>query len=174
MTPISQYRQNDDASEDRSQIEAPAQEIEGGLSVRIDEMRGYQLEMIDVAQANAELAFDFARELTSAKTPTELMDLCMTHAQKQLATAAEQTAEMTDPGPKMIMPDAYIEARPKGRQEYDPIDDFVVEDDAGHVLGAFDTQTEAILWAKDNGHVAQVARYNGLCDKKDPDHWRSF
>jgi hypothetical protein len=169
-----QYQQNNDASEDLPQAEAAAQEIDQGLSVRIDEVVEYQLEMIDIAQTNAELAFDFARELASAKTPSKLMDLCMAHAQKQLAAVAEQTEEVTDPGPKMNVPNVYIEARPKGRHEHDPIDDFVVEDDAGQVLGTFDTQMEAILWAKDTGHAAQVARHSALSDKTNPDHWRSF
>lgn len=171
---MSQSQHNSDAFEGLSQVAAIAQEVEEIQSVRIDEMREYQLEMIEIAQTNAELAFDFARELASAKTPSKLMDLCMAHAQKQLAAVAEQTEEMTDPGPKMTVLNVYIEARPKGRQEHDPIDDFVVEDDAGQVLGTFDTQMEAILWAKDTGHAAQVARHNALSDKTNPDHWRSF
>jgi hypothetical protein len=32
------------------------------------------------------------------------------------------------------MPNVYIEPRPKGRPEGDPIDDYVVEDHADHVL----------------------------------------
>jgi phasin protein len=174
MSPMTQYQQNDDSSEDLSQVEATADEIEEVRSVNSDELRERQLEMIDIAQTTAEQAFDFARELASAKTPFELMALCMTHAQKQFAASAEQAAEMTDVGPKMTMPTAYIEARPKGRQEDALIDDFVVEDDVGRVLVAFDTQMEAIVWAKDNGHIAQVARHRDRNDKKNPDHWRSF
>lgn len=66
----------------------------------------------------------------------------------------------------------YIEARPKGRPEGSPIDDFVVEDHANHVLAAFKTQREAIDWAKRNGHSPHVARVRHLNDKKKPDHWR--
>ena len=46
------------------------------------------------------------------------------------------------------MPNVYIEPRPKGRPEGDPIDDYVVEDHADHVLSTFKTQREAIEWAK--------------------------
>ena len=38
-----------------------------------------------------------------------------------------------------MMPNVYIEARPKGRPEGSAVDDFVVEDHAGHVLAAFKT-----------------------------------
>jgi hypothetical protein len=45
----------------------------------------------------------------------------------------------------------YIEARPKGRQEGSPIEDYVVEDHADSVLGTFKTQHEAIAWARQEG-----------------------
>ena len=64
------------------------------------------------------------------------------------------------------MSNVYIEPRPKGRPEGDPIDDYVVEDHADHVLATFKTQREAIEWAKKNGHTAHVARVRHLNDKK--------
>ena len=51
---------------------------------------------------------------------------------------------------------------PKGRPEGSPIDDYVVEDHADHVLATFKTQREAIEWAKKNGHTAHVARVRHL------------
>ena len=66
------------------------------------------------------------------------------------------------------MPNVYVEARPKGRSEGSPIEDFVVEDHADHVLGTFKTQTEAIEWARKNGHSPLVARVRHLNDKKNP------
>jgi hypothetical protein len=66
----------------------------------------------------------------------------------------------------------YVEARPKGR-EGSPIENYVVEDHADHVLGTFKTQLEAINWAKKNGHAPHVARVRHLNDKKKPDHWRA-
>jgi hypothetical protein len=67
---------------------------------------------------------------------------------------------------------AYIEARPKGRREGTPIDDYVVEDDADHVLATFEKQHEAIEWARRNGRSPLVARVRHRNDKKRPDHWR--
>jgi len=71
------------------------------------------------------------------------------------------------------MANVYIEARPKGRPQGDPITDYVVEDHADKVLGAFKTQHEAIVWAKSNKHHPLVARVRHLNNKKIPDHWRS-
>ena len=63
------------------------------------------------------------------------------------------------------MPNVYVEARPKGRPEGGPIDDYVVEDHADHVLKDFKTQKEAIDWAKKEGHTPHVARVRHLNDK---------
>ena len=71
------------------------------------------------------------------------------------------------------MANVYIEPRPKGRPEGSRIDDYVVEDHADHVLGTFNTQGEAIEWAKAEGHHPLVARVRHLNDKKKPDHWRA-
>jgi hypothetical protein len=76
-------------------------------------------------------------------------------------------------GGKIAMPNVYIEARPKGRPEHEPITDYVAEDDAGHVLRAFKTQEEAIAWAKKQGYGPLIARVRQLNDKKIPDHWRA-
>jgi hypothetical protein len=70
------------------------------------------------------------------------------------------------------MPNVFIEARPKRRAEGSPIDDYVVEDHADHVLHTAKTQQEAIDWARSKGHHALVARVRHLNDKKVPDHWR--
>jgi hypothetical protein len=71
------------------------------------------------------------------------------------------------------MSKVYIEPRPKGRKEGDPIDDYVVEDHADHALTTCKTQHEAIAWAKRQGHDPFVARVRHLNNKKIPDHWRS-
>jgi len=66
----------------------------------------------------------------------------------------------------------YIEPRPKGRPEGTPIDDYVVEDGGDHVLKTFNTQKEAIDWAKRQGHHPLVARVRHLNNKRMPDQWR--
>ena len=71
------------------------------------------------------------------------------------------------------MANAYVEARPKGRPEGSPINDYVVEDHADNVLVTFKTQREAIDWARSKGHAPLVARVRHLNDRKKPDHWRA-
>jgi hypothetical protein len=71
------------------------------------------------------------------------------------------------------MANVYVEPRPKGRPEGSPIDEYVVEDHADHVLATFETQQDAIDWANSNGHTPLVARVRDLSDKQKPDHWRA-
>lgn len=71
------------------------------------------------------------------------------------------------------MANVYIEARPKGRPDGSPIEGYVVEDHADHVLADCKTQKEAVDWATSNGHAPLVARVRDLNDKKKPDHWRA-
>ena len=70
------------------------------------------------------------------------------------------------------MAQVFIEPRPKGREESAPIEDYVVEDHADHVLHTAKRQEDAIDWARKNGHSPHVARVRHLNDKKKPDHWR--
>ncbi len=71
------------------------------------------------------------------------------------------------------MANVYVEARPKGRPEGSAIEGYVVEDGADNVLKSFNTQREAIDWARQQGHHPLVARVRHLNNKKIPDHWRA-
>jgi hypothetical protein len=72
------------------------------------------------------------------------------------------------------MANVYVEARPKGRPENSPIDDYVIEDHAEHILAVFKTQREAIAWAAQReGHSPLVAQVRHLNDKNKLDHWRA-
>ena len=54
----------------------------------------YGLKMIDVARVNTNAAFDFAGELLTAKTLSEVIELSSAHARKQFETLTEQTKEL--------------------------------------------------------------------------------
>ena len=56
--------------------------------------------MIDMAHANMEANFDFARQLAEAKAPSGIMELWTAHARKQFGTLTEQTKELTALGQK--------------------------------------------------------------------------
>jgi len=71
------------------------------------------------------------------------------------------------------MANVYVEARPKGRPEGSAIEGYVVEDGADNVLKSFNTQREAIDWAKKEGHHPLVARVRHENNKTKLDHWRS-
>jgi len=64
-------------------------------------MRGYNLKMIDMAQANAEAVFELARQLATAKAPSDIAELWTAHARKQFEMLSEQTNELTALGQKI-------------------------------------------------------------------------
>jgi hypothetical protein len=53
-------------------------------------MRDYNLKMIDRPQANTVGVFEFARQLSTAKSSSDLVELWTTHAKKQTAMLNEQ------------------------------------------------------------------------------------
>ena len=55
----------------------------------------FNLRLIDMAQANTKAAFDFARQLTSAKSPSEFFELLTSHVRKQRETLSEQVQQIT-------------------------------------------------------------------------------
>jgi hypothetical protein len=66
----------------------------------VEKMRDYNLKMIDIAQANTVGVFEFARQLSTAKSSSDLVELWTAHAQKQTATLNEQIKELTVLGQK--------------------------------------------------------------------------
>jgi phasin len=55
----------------------------------------YGLKLIDVTRVNANAAFDFASELLTAKSLSEMVEVSTTHARKQFDTISAQTKELT-------------------------------------------------------------------------------
>jgi hypothetical protein len=70
------------------------------------------------------------------------------------------------------MTDLFVEPRPKGKPDGSAISDFVVEDHAGYVLATFQTEEQAIHWARTHGYMTHVAHVRHLNDKKKPDQWK--
>ncbi len=64
-------------------------------------MRDYNRKMIDMAHANAEAAFELARQLATAKAPSDIAELWASHARKQFEMLSEQTKELTALGQKI-------------------------------------------------------------------------
>jgi phasin len=55
----------------------------------------YGLALIDAARTNMNAAFDFASEIVTAKSVSEVVELSTSHARKQFETATAQVKELT-------------------------------------------------------------------------------
>jgi phasin len=55
----------------------------------------FNLQLLEVAQANMNAAFDFARRLARVSSPTEFFELSAEHTRKQVETLTEQTKQLT-------------------------------------------------------------------------------
>ena len=55
----------------------------------------FNLHLLEMAQANMNAAFDFARQLTHVKSPSEFFELSAAHARKLFETFTGQTQRLT-------------------------------------------------------------------------------
>jgi phasin len=75
--------------------------FENTYATTADGMREYSLKVLEIARTNADTAFDYAQEIMSVKSPSELMELSTAHARKQIETLTAQTKELTTLGQKV-------------------------------------------------------------------------
>ncbi|MGA2892272.1 MAG: phasin family protein [Xanthobacteraceae bacterium] len=75
--------------------------MEQSFSATIENMRDFNLKLLDAARANAEAVFDFARQVATVKEPSDLAALWTTHARKQFEMLSEQSKELTAFGQKV-------------------------------------------------------------------------
>jgi len=64
-------------------------------------IKDYNFKAIEFAQVNSDAAFDYAKQLMSAKSPSEMLELWTTHARKQFEVLTEQTKELAMLGQKV-------------------------------------------------------------------------
>ena len=90
------------ARENRRKVEETAQQsqqswsqMEKNFATSFDSVRDFHLKTIDMLRAHAESAFDFAEELISAKSPTDVFEGCRSFAERQANTLQQQTGELT-------------------------------------------------------------------------------
>ena len=60
----------------------------------------FNLHLLEMAQENMNAAFDFARQLTRVKSPSEFFELSTAHVRKQSETFTEQAKHLTALGQK--------------------------------------------------------------------------
>ena len=70
-------------------------QMERNFATSFDSVRDFHLKTIDMLRAHAESAFDFAEELISAKSPTDVFEGCRSFAERQVNTLQQQTGELT-------------------------------------------------------------------------------
>jgi phasin len=97
---------NEAVQQGRATAERSAQVFQQSLSTAFENMREYNLKMIDMTQANTEAVFEIARQLATVKTPSDIIDLCTSHAQRQFEALSEQTKELTALGQKLAQDSA--------------------------------------------------------------------
>jgi hypothetical protein len=68
--------------------------IKGGYSAVVKGAQDYNNKLLEFAQTNTNIAFEFAQRLLDVKSPAEFIELSTERARKQFATLTEQTQEL--------------------------------------------------------------------------------
>jgi phasin family protein len=89
----------------------PDSNYDQGISVGFESIREFNVKMIDMAHANMEAFFGLARQLATAKGPSDILELWTAHARKQFETLSQQTKELTTLGQKTAAENAEPIAR---------------------------------------------------------------
>jgi hypothetical protein len=82
-------------------LETSAKTVQGvqeGCTLALENVRGLNVKLIDMARANSDAAFDFAREVAEANAPSDLVQAWTTHATKQFDMLTKQASELTTLG----------------------------------------------------------------------------
>ena len=79
----------------KSAAEEATDLLEDTYSTASKGMSEYSLKVIENARTNTNATFDFATDLLSVKSFSELVELSTTHARKQFETFSEQSKELT-------------------------------------------------------------------------------
>ena len=85
----------------KATAEQSARAVEQSYSATAANVREYSIKMINMAQANTEAVFEFARQLANAKAPSDLAEVWTAHARKQFEMLSEQTKELAALGQRM-------------------------------------------------------------------------
>jgi hypothetical protein len=76
--------------------------MENTYAVAAKGIKDYNLKALEFAKVNSDTAFDYARQLMSAKTPSEMLELWTTHARKQFEVLREQTKQLSILGQRVV------------------------------------------------------------------------
>jgi phasin len=68
--------------------------IRNNYSTAVEGAQIYNNKLLEFAQTNSNVAFDFAQKLLGVKAPSEFIELSTEHARKQFEILTEQTKEL--------------------------------------------------------------------------------
>jgi phasin len=99
------------AKETYGRVQAAAKEsteaMEQTLSTASKGAADFNSHLLEIAQENMNAAFDFARQLTRVKSPSEFLELSAAHARKQFEKYTEQTQRLTSLAQKVTTDAAH-------------------------------------------------------------------
>jgi hypothetical protein len=101
---------------------SPTSDHGKNILVTVESIRAFIVKMIDMAQANAEAVFEFARQLATVKQPSDMVELWTAHAKKQFETLNEQTKELSALGQKIAGETAAPITRSVNQDSKKPLD----------------------------------------------------
>lgn len=82
-------------------------------SVTVTNVRDFNIKVIDVTQANMDALFEFACQLATVKTPSDIIELWTEHTRKQFERLTEQSKELTVLGQKVVVEMVEMRALPR-------------------------------------------------------------
>ena len=75
--------------------ERSARGVEQGYSAATESIRDFNVRLIEMAHANATATLEFAQQISTAKGPSEAIELSSSQARKQFETLSERSKELT-------------------------------------------------------------------------------
>jgi hypothetical protein len=90
------------AEKGRQAAEEAVRGVGDSYSTAFDNVRNFNVRLIDAAQANADAVCALARDIATTRKPSDLLGVWMNHAQKQFNTATKQANDLTALGQKFV------------------------------------------------------------------------
>jgi phasin len=77
--------------------------FKNGYSTAVNGAQQYNNKLLEFAQANTKVGFDFAQKLMGVKSPSEFIELSTEHTRKQFQTPTEQAQDLAALGQKVML-----------------------------------------------------------------------
>ena len=106
MSPLSEHDQSKKFADKSTAfanetLETSKAAVEQSYAAAVENIRDFNIKMIGAARANTAAVFDFALQIATAKAPSDIVELCTAHGQKQFEMLSQQTKELTTLGQKI-------------------------------------------------------------------------